>query len=261
MRKRRTRSEWRKQERYVRRCKWRQQNSEKVKFLRKILFFCCAVFAVVVLGVYSWFGGYDKQTQQVVANSEVKPPVKPDKSAVKKTKVEIKTKKTKVLLSEHTIYNPNSSADRNWNMKLAAKIINGPDGKGYLLLPGENFSYLETVGNTTVEKGFRETTVIVRGKAVPGIGGGVCQVMSDVNTAIIEAGLETKAIQHSKGSNGESLVSYIHEERGDREATVSYDSGIDFSFQNTLEDPIRFKIIVKGGDVTTKVWAIKYQKN
>lgn len=161
-----------------------------------------------------------------------------------KTKI-IKKKK---LLSKHTITNPNSSDNRNINMKMARKIINGKNKKGYLLKPKDTFSWLEIVGNTTAEKGFKIAPVIVDGKHAEGLGGGVCQVASTINTAVIKAGISTNAKRHSVP------VGYLGSD--DYEATVSYDSKKDLTFTNTLKYPIRIKVIAKGGSVTVKVFKI-----
>lgn len=247
----RTRKQWRRQERYLERCRKRQQNGDSKGGISKIIVMFL-LFAVAIFGMYIYFGSYEKITE-VVGSTEVKPPVKPIKDV--KKEVKIKTKKTKLLLAKHTIYNQNSGADRNWNMKIAAQIINGSNGKGYLLKSGEKFSWLEVVGDTTSEKGFKEAPVIYGRQVTLGLGGGVCQVSSAINSAVMAAGIDTYCQKHSLPS------SYIHEERGDKEATVSFDSGIDFSFENTLDDPIKIRVIEKDGDVTVKVYCIKYQKN
>lgn len=166
-----------------------------------------------------------------------------------KYKAKITYKKGK-MLSKHTITNYYSSSNRNTNMKVAADIINCKNNKkGYLMMPGDTFSWLETVGNTTEEKGFKMATVIVNKQHAEGLGGGVCQVASTINSAIIKAGLKTNSQKHSIS------VGYLG--ANDYEATVSYDSGKDLSFKNTFDYPIKIKVSTNGGSVTAKVFKMK----
>lgn len=150
------------------------------------------------------------------------------------------------LLSKHTIKNPNSSGNRNVNMKVAGEIINGKDNKGYILEPNKTFSWLKVVGNTTEEKGFKPATVIKNRQYVQDFGGGVCQVSSTINSAVIKAGLNTQAQKHSLSS------SYIGP--NDYEATVAYSSGKDLLFKNTFKYPIKIKVSTNCGSVTVKVY-------
>lgn len=150
------------------------------------------------------------------------------------------------LLSKHTIKNPNSSGNRNVNMKVAGEIINGKDNKGYILESNKTFSWLKVVGNTTEEKGFKPATVIKNRQYVQDFGGGVCQVSSTINSAVIKAGLNTRAQKHSLSS------SYIGP--NDYEATVAYSSGKDLLFKNTFKYPIKIRVYTNGGSVTVKVY-------
>ena len=56
------------------------------------------------------------------------------------------------------------------NLKIATAKING-----VLIKPGETFSFCKTVGLPTKRKGYKLGMEISRGKARPGIGGGICQ--------------------------------------------------------------------------------------
>ncbi|MFB6364668.1 VanW family protein [Paenibacillus elgii] len=58
-----------------------------------------------------------------------------------------------------------------------------------LLKPGEVFDYAPFIERTEKRFGFKEAPVIVNGKLVPGIGGGICQVSSTLYNAVLRAGL------------------------------------------------------------------------
>lgn len=74
--------------------------------------------------------------------------------------------------------------NRVHNIHLGAEAING-----CLVPPGGIFSFEAVVGDSTREKGYREAPVIVGGKLVPGLGGGLCQVSSTLYNAALLANL------------------------------------------------------------------------
>lgn len=217
----------------------------KGKRIQKTIVTCLILFAVSFFFVFfvkrNLFGTYIKEVCVVEYKEEY--PVDLPYTPIQKVSV--------VLLSEHTISNPSSSEDRNWNMWLVSQILNK---EASIIMPGETFSYLETVGNTTEEKGFRMAGVINNGKSSSDFGGGVCQVTSTYNSALIVAGIPTHAMVHSVKSK------YIVPERGDREAAVAYSSRMDFKFTNTTPNPLKTQLIVEGGSVTSKIFKIEYQK-
>lgn len=155
-------------------------------------------------------------------------------------------KKFKVVkkISEHSICNPSSGTDRNDNLDVACKLINGKDG--LILDVGDDFDWFKVVGQTTAEKGFKEAGVIIDKHHAVALGGGVCQVASTLNSAAIEAGLQTKCCKHSV------KVGYLSDK--DYEATVSYDAGKNLTFTNTLPFPIKIEMQANGNTVTAKIY-------
>lgn len=125
-----------------------------------------------------------------------------------------------------------SSNDRAHNIKLACSKIDG-----YVLAPGEEFSYNDVVGDRTLEAGYKMANVYVGSEIQPGIGGGICQVSSTMFSAVVFADLEiTERLNHSLP------VSYVPM---GQDATVSYGS-IDFKFKNTYDTPIEISAICEG---------------
>ena len=57
-------------------------------------------------------------------------------------------------------------------------------------MPREEFSYNEHTGKRTTENGYKDATVIVKGEAIQGIGGGVCQVSTILYNSVLYSGLE-----------------------------------------------------------------------
>lgn len=136
-------------------------------------------------------------------------------------------------LGKYTTDYSSSSADRAYNIKLACEKING-----YVLAPGEEFSYNDVVGPRTVERGFRIANVYVGNTVQPGIGGGICQVSSTMYNSVVFADLEITARR-----NHTLPVSYVPL---GRDATVSY-GATDFKFKNNTNYPVEIRAIAEGG--------------
>jgi len=75
--------------------------------------------------------------------------------------------------------------ERTTNLELAASRVDG-----VMLYPGEVFSYNETVGERTLETGFKKAKVIAEYGYTDGVGGGVCQPSSNLHASTVLAGLE-----------------------------------------------------------------------
>ena len=107
------------------------------------------------------------------------------------------------LLSTFTTRYDGSNAPRAHNIRLASEKINGT-----VLCNGEAFSFNETVGQRTVERGFKSAKIIERGEFVDGVGGGVCQVSTTLFNAALLSGCDmTEFHQHSLA------VSYVPPDR------------------------------------------------
>ena len=158
----------------------------------------------------------------------------------KKYVLTTETDGTEWYLLSYATTKAGANADRDVNVKIASEYINSK-----VLSPNEKFSFWDTVGKCTYEKGYKDATVYSNGKKTQGIGGGVCQVSTTVNIAAKSAGIVTNARQHSLP------VSYAKRED---EATVSY-GNCDFKFTNTTEKTV--KIVMKTGEgfCTCEIWA------
>jgi len=109
-------------------------------------------------------------------------------------------------------------AVRNKNISLACNTLNGT-----IVRPGEEFSFNDTVGQRTTEKGYGPAGAYNNGEVVQEIGGGVCQVSTTLYNAILRAGLKiTKRQSHT------FEPSYV---TPGMDATVSW-GGPDFRFAN-----------------------------
>jgi len=132
-----------------------------------------------------------------------------------------------------------SSANRITNIALAASKIDG-----YVINPGQRFSYNAVVGPRTEAAGFKSAHVYVGTKVVDGIGGGICQVSSTLYNAVVLADLKTVSrVNHS------IPVSYVPL---GRDATVSYGT-IDYVFENNKPYPVSIKAKLEGSTLVVSI--------
>lgn len=143
------------------------------------------------------------------------------------------------VVSEYSTRFPAGQHSRNANLNLASGKIDG-----LVLMPGESFSFNETVGQRTMEDGYRLAPVLLNGRHDTGIGGGICQVSSTLYNAVAFANLKVLVRQnHSLPSTYVSVG---------RDATVSWPS-LDFRFQNDSGRPIAISRTYQPGKLTFRI--------
>lgn len=121
-----------------------------------------------------------------------------------------------------------SSEERNYNIGVAMDKING-----YILQPGQTFSFNRIVGDRTMKNGFREAIEYAYGEHVMGIGGGVCQASTTVYQAAVEANLQI--LQRKPHSDSVSYAGY------GMDATVNTSGKkVDLTFKNNTDGPLYF---------------------
>ena len=156
-------------------------------------------------------------------------PIRRASLRLKQTRADLTTAEAEALgirerISSFTTEMGPSSANRIHNVQLMARTI-----AGTLIRPGETFSFNESVGPRTVERGFREGQMIVGSLLVPSIGGGVCQTATTLFNNAFELGLPILARRNHSF--------YISHYPMGRDAAVSW-GGPDFAFRNDLDSGI-----------------------
>ena len=136
-----------------------------------------------------------------------------------------------------------SNYNRSQNIAIAARTVNGT-----VLMPGETFSYNETLGQRTTAKGYREAGAYVNGQVSSEVGGGICQVSSTLYNAALLSNLEIVT-----RTNHSFEPSYVP---AGQDATVSWRSP-DFQFKNNREYPIRLVAIAGNGRITFTIYGVK----
>ncbi|MGB1016684.1 MAG: VanW family protein [Nannocystaceae bacterium] len=145
-----------------------------------------------------------------------------------------------VLGRYSTPYSTDTKAvDRTHNLKVGAARLDG-----FVLMPGESFSFNDIVGPRTTEAGFRYAPGITSGEVVDVVGGGICQVSSTLYAAAFFGGLElVSARPHSRPSG------YV--DMG-LDSTVVY-GAIDMKLRNQFEFPVVFHMVVHQGKVEVEL--------
>lgn len=149
-----------------------------------------------------------------VNNSSISDNIKEDTS---KNEEEISSFSTKIL-------NPDS--ERQNNISITCSTLNETE-----IAPGATFSFCDTIGKSTSDKGYQEADIIVDGKKKQGLGGGNCQVSTTLYNAVL-AIPELQVIERHEHSG---YVPYIEE---GKDAAVSYGSH-DFKFINNTDSTIK----------------------
>ena len=145
------------------------------------------------------------------------------------TEPKISTENLRELLFQDVLGEATSkvagSANRKSNVALAASTFNER-----ILLPGDVFSYNDTTGSRTAEKGYLMAPVYKGGKSVDEVGGGICQPSSTLYLAALNSNLKiVERHQH------QFAVGYVPD---GLDATVYYGS-LDFRFENDTDYPVK----------------------
>ncbi|MBR2742756.1 MAG: VanW family protein [Clostridia bacterium] len=134
-------------------------------------------------------------------------------------------------------------AGRIANIRIACETL-----QGKVLLPGEEFSFNESVGRRTMERGFKKAVIFRDNEKENEVGGGICQVSSALYKAAKDAGL-TVTERH-----GHQLpVDYVP--KGD-DATVYYGE-LDLKFVNSADCPIRMDFHLGEDELTVTLTGIE----
>lgn len=128
---------------------------------------------------------------------------------------------------------------RNDNLKLGGSRLNG-----FVLQPGELFSFNEIVGERSKERGYKIAHVITQGQLVDGLAGGMCQISTTLHAAAFFAGLEiVRSRPHSRPSTYVAMG---------LDATVVYPY-VDLKLRNPYDFPVAFRYRVARGESIVEI--------
>jgi vancomycin resistance protein YoaR len=141
-----------------------------------------------------------------------------------------------------------SSASRINNIKVSAQEMSGS-----LVMPGEEFSFVGTLGPVAASTGYEPEIVIKNGQNVPEYGGGICQVSTTMFRTVMNTSLEITARQNH------SYIIPIYGKPG-FDATI-YQPRPDFAFKNTTDNPILIQHQLQGTRLTFNIYGSPNNKH
>ena len=163
------------------------------------------------------------------------------------TEPTVSTESLKALLFRDVLGEASSSvsgsSNRKTNVKLSASVCDG-----VILLPGEVFSYNNTTGSRTADKGYLPAPSYVGGKSTDEVGGGICQTSSTIYYAALNSNL--KIVERH---NHMFAVGYVPD---GMDATVWYGAS-DFRFENDTDYPIKIVTEYKNSRLTVQIYGTK----
>ncbi|MEK3885177.1 VanW family protein [Paenibacillus sp. PL2-23] len=133
-----------------------------------------------------------------------------------------------------------SAEGRAYNVTITAQELND-----WLLKPGEVFSYADLIAKVEKKHQYREASVILNGKFVTGVGGGICQVSSTLYQTALRAGLDI--VERRNHSLPVGYLPLGHD------ATYATDA-IDFKFRNSTGKSLLIRTEVKDRKITIKLF-------
>jgi vancomycin resistance protein YoaR len=144
------------------------------------------------------------------------------------------------LVSQATTSYAGSSQARIDNIATAASRFDG-----VIIAPGELFSFNGIVGDISPEEGFVPGKVIVGGRTIDGVGGGVCQVSTTAFQAAFYAGYPIQE-RHAHGYR----VGYYEGGEGVGMDAAIYNPDLDFKFYNDTDSHILIETSVLPGSTS-----------
>ncbi len=138
-----------------------------------------------------------------------------------------------------------SDAARATNIKIASDYLDDT-----VVAPGEVFSFLDSIGEISAARGYKDGYVILAEQTVPGIGGGVCQVATTMFRAAMFSGLPIEE------RNPHAYIVRYYEQGGypiGLDAAV-FSPGVDFKFRNETDKYMLIKTGIDGGNLYISIY-------
>lgn len=152
-------------------------------------------------------------------------------------------KKMREVMASFTTHFPARMSDRSKNIEIAASRLTN-----IVLAPGEIVSFNGSVGQRTVQAGFKEAPLYNNGRHDTGVGGGICQVSTTFYNAALRADL--KIVERRNHSMPVAYVPVGHD------ATVNWGT-TDLKIQNNFDYPIGIISQYQRGSLTFMIIGTK----
>lgn len=155
-----------------------------------------------------------------------------------------KSEPVETVLAEFSTTIKSRASNRLNNIQITCSKLNGTTVES-----GKSFSFCQTVGKATEEKGYKKADVIVDKQVTQALGGGNCQVSSTLYNAILKVSDFKVTERHPHGKK----VNYVPE---GKDAAVSYGSK-DLKFINNTSNTIKIYASTDNKKVSIKIVSVK----
>jgi len=155
-----------------------------------------------------------------------------------------KSEPVETVLAEFSTTIKSRASNRLNNIQITCSKLNGTTVES-----GKGFSFCQTVGKATEEKGYKKADVIVDKQVTQALGGGNCQVSSTLYNAILKVSDFKVTERHPHGKK----VNYVPE---GKDAAVSYGSK-DLKFVNNTSNTIKIYASTDNKKVSIKIVSVK----
>lgn len=185
--------------------------------------------------------------QSVNENNNTVPENETDQNVVQEpqpTEPPAKSEPVETVLAEFYTTIKSRASNRLNNIQITCSKLNGTTVES-----GKSFSFCQTVGKATEEKGYKKADVIVDKQVTQALGGGNCQVSSTLYNAILKVSDFKVTERHPHGKK----VNYVPE---GKDAAVSYGSK-DLKFVNNTSNTIKIYASTDNKKVSIKIVSVK----
>ncbi|HJJ10193.1 MAG TPA: VanW family protein [Clostridiaceae bacterium] len=185
--------------------------------------------------------------QSVNENNNTVPENETDQNAVQEpqpTEPPAKSEPVEPVLAEFSTTIKSKASNRLNNIQITCSKLNETTVES-----GKSFSFCQTVGKATEEKGYKKADVIVDKQVTQALGGGNCQVSSTLYNAILKVSDFKVTERHPHGKK----VNYVPE---GKDAAVSYGSK-DLKFVNNTSNTIKIYASTDNKKVSIKIVSVK----
>lgn len=155
-----------------------------------------------------------------------------------------KSEPVETVLAEFSTTIKSKASNRLNNIQITCSKLNETTVES-----GKSFSFCQTVGKATEEKGYKKADVIVDKQVTQALGGGNCQVSSTLYNAILKVSDFKVTERHPHGKK----VNYVPE---GKDAAVSYGSK-DLKFVNNTSNTIKIYASTDNKKVSIKIVSVK----
>jgi len=138
----------------------------------------------------------------------------------------------------------NKDEERQNNIGITCRTLSTKE-----VQPGEVFSFCDTVGKATSDKGYQEADIYVEGKKEQGLGGGMCQVSTTLYNAVLQVP-ELEVVERHEHSG---KVPYVQD---GKDAAISYGT-YDFKFKNNSNNVIKIVMENTADNITARLMRIE----